>query len=241
MAFNVLAALALATLMKSSEIEHRAEGRARALFLRNRAQATLEEACTAQVVDFTLAEAALVSIRINFFTPQIYLIQYITQILALFESSSHPQYSSERAKGALEFMDQIIMTLSLTFTDADDPDVSRYTPREVPRVDTAGMTKGCQCLGGSVNQELQSGFSFSSNPPWDPSWTLEEIRKEECRRICWSALTLIASHTSQCAAFHEEPLQLQLAEPSNVRFLTKQTLICKAYPLIVLSPSVLLF
>lgn len=62
----VLSALALATLMKSSEIEHGAEGRRRALYLRDRAQATLEEACTAQAVDFTLAEAALVSFIVRF-------------------------------------------------------------------------------------------------------------------------------------------------------------------------------
>lgn len=133
------------------------------------------------------------------------------------------------------------MTLSLTFTDAHDPDTPRYTTRGVPSVNIPAMDKHCRCLGPTANQELQSGFSFTFNPPWGTDWTLEEIRKEECRRICWSALTLVSSHTSQCAAFHEEPLHLQLAEPSNVRFVTKQTLICKAYPLIVLSPSLLLF
>ncbi|KAK7692152.1 hypothetical protein QCA50_003771 [Cerrena zonata] len=196
----VLSALALATLMKSSEIEHSTAGRTRALYLRDMAQATLEEACTAQSVDFTLAEAAL--------------------ILALFESSSHPKYSSERAKNALEFMDRIIMTLSLTFTDTHDPDVSRYAPHGVPMVHIPQpLNKTCQCLDPSTNLELQSGFSFTFNPPWGTDWTLEEIRREECRRICWSALTLVSSHTSQCAAFHEEPLQLQLAEPSNYALL----------------------
>ncbi|CAL1706066.1 unnamed protein product [Somion occarium] len=196
----ILSALALATLMKSSDIEDGAAGRTRALYFRDIAQASLEEACSAQAVDFTLAEAAL--------------------IIALFESSSHPDYSSERAKNALEFLDRIIMTLSLSRTDQYDPDALQYDPRGVPVVIVPAercMGTTCGCLGNSASADVQtqSAFSFSFNPPWDPNWTLDEIRKEECRRICWSALTLIASHTSQCAAFHEEPLRLQLAEPSN--------------------------
>lgn len=114
------------------------------------------------------------------------------------------------------------MTLSLSRTDQYDPDALQYDPRGVPVVIVPAercMGTTCGCLGNSASADVQtqSAFSFSFNPPWDPNWTLDEIRKEECRRICWSALTLIASHTSQCAAFHEEPLRLQLAEPSNVR------------------------
>ncbi|OBZ70695.1 hypothetical protein A0H81_09311 [Grifola frondosa] len=45
------------------------------------------------------------------------------------------------------------------------------------------------------------------------------MRKEECRRLCWSALTLVASHTAQCSAFHEEPLDLALSNPSNYALL----------------------
>ena len=51
----------MANLMQSSELERGAHGRTRALSLRNTAQATLEAACNAQALDFTLAEAALVS------------------------------------------------------------------------------------------------------------------------------------------------------------------------------------
>ena len=59
-------------------------------------------------------------------------------------------------------------------------------------------------------------FSFSFNPPWDPNWTIDECRKEEARRVCWSALNLIANCTAQCVAFHQEPIDLALMEPSNV-------------------------
>lgn len=57
----ISSALALATLMKSSEMENGGTGRTRALYLRDTAQAQLESACSSQAVDYQLAEAALVS------------------------------------------------------------------------------------------------------------------------------------------------------------------------------------
>ena len=56
----VLSALAMSTLMKSSELELGGRGRELALNLRDRAQACLEQACRSQTLDYTLAEAALV-------------------------------------------------------------------------------------------------------------------------------------------------------------------------------------
>ena len=47
--------------MKSSEYEYKAPGRDRALWLRNAAQAALEQALASEWVDASLAEAALVS------------------------------------------------------------------------------------------------------------------------------------------------------------------------------------
>ena len=57
----VLSALAMANLMKSSELEQGELGRMLALALRNEAQLLLEEACTSQRLDYMHAEAALVS------------------------------------------------------------------------------------------------------------------------------------------------------------------------------------
>lgn len=60
----IMSALAMAALMKSSEIELGSEGRARALRLRDTAQTMLEAACSSQSIDYTLAEAALVRTHI---------------------------------------------------------------------------------------------------------------------------------------------------------------------------------
>ncbi|THH31408.1 hypothetical protein EUX98_g2788 [Antrodiella citrinella] len=195
----VMAAIALATLMKSSQIELGRDGRDRALFWRNNAQAALEIACgVPQELDYTLAEAAL--------------------ILALFESSAHPEHSTERANSALQLMDRIIVTLSLQLGDIADPDATNFAERSVPSViiDHYTTPKRCCCFNVPLGAHE---FSFAYNAPWDPDWTPEERRKEECRRICWSALTLIANHTALCAAFHLEPLELELAEPAKYALL----------------------
>ncbi len=57
----VLSALAMACLMKSSQVERGREGRDRALALRDEAQSMLETACNTRQIDYQLAEAALVS------------------------------------------------------------------------------------------------------------------------------------------------------------------------------------
>jgi hypothetical protein len=56
----IYAGLALATLMRSSELELCGGGRSRALWLRDAAQTDLEQSLSTQWIDLQLAEAALV-------------------------------------------------------------------------------------------------------------------------------------------------------------------------------------
>lgn len=68
--------------------------------------------------------------------------------------------------------------------------------------------------------DMRRGGRFSPtwgpNISWDSSWSMEEVEKEETRRLCWAALSLAAEHTAHCAAFHTEPLDLFLSRPENV-------------------------
>ncbi|GBE80437.1 hypothetical protein SCP_0301520 [Sparassis crispa] len=202
----IMSGLALATLMKSSQIEQGAEGRSRALYLRDSAQALLEAACNTQSIDYRLAEAAL--------------------ILALFESSCHPQYTPERAANALQFLDRIIQVLSLCSVDIHNPDTSMFGSVSVPVVYMPGNyrpPKKCSCTPMSHSPGSDPIHDrcpcFSYNPPWDPNWSEAELRREECRRLCWSALTLVTNYTFQCAAVHQEPQSFALSEPSNYALL----------------------
>ncbi|KAG1812086.1 uncharacterized protein BJ212DRAFT_1371289 [Suillus subaureus] len=212
----VFAGLALATLMKSSEMELGSAGRERAVWLRDKAQAWLEASLNSQWIDMTLAKAAL--------------------IIAVYESSAHPHYTSERARRSLAYLDGIVRQLGLTFLDGNEPDVSTFTPNAVPiahrRRPFDQMSKDgvrtphaiprkCDCIplpNSSIATE-QFSSSWSSTLPWDPSWTPEEMHKESCRRLCWSALNLVARYTSHCIAFQKEPSDLFLTDPSNFRLL----------------------
>ncbi|KAI0074422.1 hypothetical protein K474DRAFT_1601483 [Panus rudis PR-1116 ss-1] len=202
----ILACLALSNLMQSSELENGASGRARAVYYRNHAQEELNAACRSQNIDYFLAEAAFV--------------------IALFEMSSHPDFDPEQAKAALEYLDRIITVLSLNLADIADKDVSRFAPRAVPMVhvrEPLTHQRRCSCLSLTTSPGLhlqdRHAYNFQYSPPWDPNWSLHETRQEECRRLCWAALTLVSSHTSLSAAFHENPLDLALAEPSNYALL----------------------
>ena len=55
-------------------------------------------------------------------------------MLALFESSAHPQYSPARAASSISYLDNIIRRLQLTVIDNNDPDVSSFKPHHVPSV-----------------------------------------------------------------------------------------------------------
>ncbi|KAF8557671.1 hypothetical protein OG21DRAFT_1505168 [Imleria badia] len=210
----VFAGLALATLMKSSEMELGTAGRTRAAWLRDQAQASLEASWNGQWIDITLAKAAL--------------------ILAVFESSAHHLYTPERERQSLILLDHIVRALGLTFLDNNEPEVSAFTPNTVPiahKRSYDGMSKDslrsprsssrkCACIplnSSMATDHFSSSWSYA--PPWDPAWTPDEMHKEACRRLCWSALNLVASYTSHCIAFRKEPTDLYLTDPANFRLL----------------------
>ncbi|THU90350.1 hypothetical protein K435DRAFT_728440 [Dendrothele bispora CBS 962.96] len=206
----ILSIIAMATLMRSSEAEYGSEGRDRAISFRNSAKLSLEDAMRADCKDATLAEAAL--------------------ILTLFETSLHPQFSPEQASTSLTLLDEIISSLSLTTIDAADPDVSHFCQQTVPIVylevgpndnvhnnPNPNVTK-CSCLPLD-SPPLDPYTPWSYALPWDPSWSRKQIRDEECRRLCWCAVGLVASFTAQCVAFDQEPPALFLSNPSNFNIL----------------------
>ena len=141
----------------------------------------------------------------------------------MFESSAHPLYSPEQANNALQLLDRIIHVLSLCSMDRDDRFASSFLPRDVPIVYTPDgymLPDRCSCLlftPTSTPFPDPLSVTASCEAPWDNNASDNDIRKEECRRLCWSALSLISSYTAHCSAFHMEPVELSLADPSNVR------------------------
>lgn len=117
--------------------------------------------------------------------------------------------------------------MALTAIDAGDPNASVFAPESVPSVPRPEehdltLEDRCYCAPPvhSPQFELRNGGRLSptwtTSISWDPTWSYEEIEREETRRLCWAALSLAAAHTAHCAAFHTEPLDLFISRPENV-------------------------
>ncbi|KAJ7776535.1 hypothetical protein DFH07DRAFT_911882 [Mycena maculata] len=188
----ILASMALAILIRSSEAERGAAGRERAGFLRHSAQEALERAWREGVwLDASLAEAAL--------------------IIVLYESSAHPEYHPDRLARALGFLDEVLSVLGLTALDAGSADVCRYGHGAAPVVDVPPGAQ-CACVPPRDRDSV-----YASALPWDPRWDAREIRDEECRRLCWCALALATSFRTECMALArvDACAGLRLCDPAS--------------------------
>ncbi|KDR67042.1 hypothetical protein GALMADRAFT_1133694 [Galerina marginata CBS 339.88] len=197
----ILSILAMAKLMKSSALEGGGNGLRAAMMLATDAHSAFDDALRFNWVDATLAEAAL--------------------ILALFESSAYPHHTSSRATNALISLDNLIRNITLTTIDTNDRDVCLFSPNNVPMVlpeggvDSYNEDRKCSCFPPDA---IEPPDPFSNRPyilPWDSNWSADEIRDEEIRRLCWSALSLVSEYVAQCEAFNDEPPRFYLSDPSN--------------------------
>jgi len=68
------------------------------------------------------------------------------------------------------------------------------------------------------------------NLPWDPSWSSNEIRDEEIRRLCWSSLSLVSEYVAQCETFSEDSPRFFLTDPSNFLLLFPAEVIDRVSP-----------
>jgi hypothetical protein len=134
-------------------------------------------------------------------------------------------------------LDSIIRSLSLTLVDADDPNATMFSPGTVPVVTSPNRTvwfpdepisrdsperneSGCSChqitLGEQWPSTAEHAPLWGSTPAWDDSWTEGEIRKESCRRLCWSSMILAAGYISYTTAHRSQGLDLFISDPANV-------------------------
>jgi hypothetical protein len=158
------------------------------------------------------------------------------QILALYEFSAHPDYDSAGIPPTLSLLDKIIHLLGLMSIDAQDADVCKFPPHAVPvlLVSTNNrLATKCSCIPPNAPHAPDGFTSWSYSVPWDSNWTSEmvcptrvipfwlsqltfKVYQEECRRLCWIALGLVANYTAQCAALNRRAPELFLTDPSNV-------------------------
>jgi len=83
---------------------------------------------------------------------------------------------------------------------------------------------GCSChhntLAHRWAQAAEHAPLWGQTPAWDETWTEAEIRKESCRRLCWSSMFLAAGHISYTTSRHAGSLDYDLfiSDPANVGF-----------------------
>ncbi|KAI0033659.1 hypothetical protein K488DRAFT_17648, partial [Vararia minispora EC-137] len=225
----VLAALAVARLLQSSEYGSGRLGMHNALALRDEAQAALDASINARAIDEELAQAAW--------------------ILAFFEQCCHPDHQHIRVRGSLHRLDSLIRALALPSLDASNPQASAYEPRTVPTVSTSpaphapntfgtSMVPGastvgahgsyatsppCGCdaltVGGVDPSAREVTPQWVQQPAWQHEWSEAEVRRESCRRLAWMSMTLVAGYTSYGSAAGHEPLNCFVVEPANFNLL----------------------
>lgn len=121
---------------------------------------------------------------------------------------------------AIVMLDNIIRDMNLTQVDIADSDACIFRQHVVPTVEEGAFHEQtrCACVHPRAAQN-PADYSFWRNPlPWDRAWDPSEIRKEEIRRVCWNAVSIVARYTTQCAALGTTPTgQFWLMDPSNVR------------------------
>jgi len=92
-------------------------------------------------------------------------------------------------------------------------------------VDPTIRTSTCRCDELSLGRQWPESHTqvplWVATPMWNREWSEGDIKKEECRRLCWSALMLVSGHTSFANAVNWGHLELFTAEPSNVRAVSK--------------------
>lgn len=79
----------------------------------------------------------------------------------------------------------------------------------------------CACvqlsLGASSPLAQEHTPMWMATARWSDNWSEAEVRKESCRRLCWSTLALAAGHTSYASANTGNGLDLSITNPVNVR------------------------
>lgn len=86
---------------------------------------------------------------------------------------------------------------------------------------TPSNSPTCSCGNLTLGQNWTHARDLTPlwlmTPAWNGDDSDAEARKEECRRVVWSAVTLVAGYTSFVASMNAVPIMdLFLMEPANV-------------------------
>jgi len=241
----VLALLAMATFWQSSEVGLGNAGRQKALRFRDEAQAAMDASFNAGWIDETLAQAAWVCMLFRALSC-ILLTQYpqLLALFEVCAHPLHSSERSCSAMVMLDSIIRgLSLTLvdaddpnATSFSPGTVPvvdhtpkpavwlpePIARVSPERIDPHSASGSSTdaGCSCFQLTLGEHWPVASDhapmWGSTPAWDQSWSEAEIRKESCRRLCWSAMVLAAGHISYTMAARSQGLELFISDPANV-------------------------
>ncbi|KAK0487403.1 hypothetical protein IW261DRAFT_1447708 [Armillaria novae-zelandiae] len=228
----ILAALAVSTFWQSSDVGLGKGGRDRALRLRDKAQGALESSFNSGWIDETLAQAAwLLALfevcahpthtRERAVSSLVMLDSYIRSLSLTFVDADDPQ-TSHFSPGAVPSVAQkpgeVYYNSYTTSSESQYLHHNHYSSSPSPN----GSVE-CVCaslsLGVHYPETLEHAPLWAHTPAWNSHWSEGDIRRESCRRLCWSALSLAAGHVAYANANHHQGPELFISDPSNYALL----------------------
>ncbi|KAH9044255.1 hypothetical protein EDB84DRAFT_1587204 [Lactarius hengduanensis] len=235
----LLSLLAVSTLVQSSQQACPEESRRKAIMLRDEAQSALEASLYARAIDGELAQAAWV---LSFFEvcahPQnqatrtqssLNILDSIIRALTMTHLDSDTPAASRFASNGTPVVDARLVGY-FPATEQHNPSsvlasssTRQYVQQSHMAIEPAIHRSRCSCdevsLGRHWPEAQRQVPLWVATPTWNREWSEGEIKKEECRRLCWSALMLISAHTSYAVAANWRHSDFFVMEPSNVRTL----------------------
>ncbi|PFH53893.1 hypothetical protein AMATHDRAFT_186506 [Amanita thiersii Skay4041] len=230
----VLALLAMSTFWQSSEVGMGSSGRERALRLRGEAQSALDASLSSGWIDESLAQAAWVLALFEVCAHPKHTTARSRSALAQLDSLI--QYLSLTSLDANDPNASIFSPRSVPAVPGTTPQwvaetyyesyhsTSSHVNNFHGHTSSAPLVKsGCSCKAITLAAQWPLAHEhaplWGPTPAWNSTWTEGEIRKESCRRLCWSSMILAAGHTSYTAATRTKSPELFIADPANYALL----------------------
>ncbi|KAG6897754.1 hypothetical protein C0992_011423 [Termitomyces sp. T32_za158] len=226
----ILALLAMSTFWQSSEAGLGQFGRERALRFRDEAQGALDASFNAGWIDETLAQAAWLlalfevcahplhsSERSN---SSMVMLDSIIQSLSLtFVDADNPK-TTKFSPGDVP----AVLNTSRNQWLFSEEDFNPHMPPNNAKPPCESLSEaGCSCRSLTLIEHQQESCEqtplWTLTPAWNDRWNEAEIRKESCRRLCWSSMILAAGHVSYTTANRSGILKLFISDPANYALL----------------------
>ncbi|KAJ6525304.1 hypothetical protein DFH09DRAFT_936753 [Mycena vulgaris] len=229
----VLAVLAMSTFWQSSEIGLGHQGRVRALRFRDEAQSALEASFNAGWVDDALAQAAWIlavfeicahpSHSTNRSASAMIRLDSIIRALSLTMVDANDPHTSTFLPGkvpAVAAARPALLTGHGIMHNGHGPGHLDYAHPSAISIPT---DRGCSCQALTLGEQWTPAFEhtplWTQSPAWSASWSDPEIRKESCRRLCWSSMILAAAHSNYAFVNSGHTADLFISDPSNYALL----------------------